>query len=161
MSETVDTSAKRRTVRLSPDEGWATIEGSHTGIFTTLRRDGMPVALPVWFVVLDRRIYVTTPAGSKKVARVRVDGRASFLVESGERWAELKAVHLTGSAAVIDDGDIATRVRQAMDAKYGVFRSARQAMPAATREHYGARGALICFTPDDRIVSWDNARLLG
>ena len=76
-------------VRLTDDEAWAELAAAHTGILTTLRRDGRPVALPVWFAVLDRRIYVRTPAGTHKVGHVRHDPRATFLVERGERWAEL------------------------------------------------------------------------
>jgi nitroimidazol reductase NimA-like FMN-containing flavoprotein (pyridoxamine 5'-phosphate oxidase superfamily) len=154
------TKAPRRTVRLSAEEAWATIEGSHTGIFTTMRRDGTPISLPVWFVVIDRNIYMTTPTGAKKVARVRSNSRAAFVVESGERWAELRAVHLTGHATVVDDDDdLIERVRAASDAKYNAFRVQREAMPKATTERYGRQAALIRFTPDDRILSWDNARM--
>jgi nitroimidazol reductase NimA-like FMN-containing flavoprotein (pyridoxamine 5'-phosphate oxidase superfamily) len=149
----------RRSVRLSADESWATVERGHTGIFTTLRRDGVPVPLPVWYVVLDRRIYVTTPTAAKKVARLRYDPRASFLVESGERWAELKAVLLTGVAFLVDDDDLRERVRGASDEKYAGYRLERKKMPSETRERYGRMGALICFEPHERIVSWDNARL--
>jgi PPOX class probable F420-dependent enzyme len=152
---------KRRGVRLSADEAWDTIEQSHTGILTTLRRDGMPISLPVWFVALDRQIYVTTPGRAKKVARIRRDPRAAFVVESGERWVDLKAVHLTGRATVVDDRDLLERVQAKQDEKYRAFRMARREMPSATREHYGQETALIRFEPDDRIVSWDNAKLFG
>jgi hypothetical protein len=151
--------APRRSVRLSPDEAWDTIEQSHTGVFTTLRRDGTPISLPVWFVVLDRRVYMTTPGRTKKVARVRHDGRASFLVESGERWAELKAVHLTGRAFLVDDDALEERVRVASDEKYEAFRTAPREMPSATRQHYAQSSEVICFVPDERILSWDNDRL--
>jgi PPOX class probable F420-dependent enzyme len=150
----------RRGVRLSPDEAWAAIEQSHTGIFTTLRKDGTPIALPVWFVVIDRRIYTTTPSGTKKVNRVRCDARASFLVESGERWAELKAVHLTGRATVVtSDDDLLARVDAAHAEKYAAFRTTSTKMPAAARQHYAQERAVVCFEPDERILSWDNARL--
>ena len=36
-------------VRLDDDEAWAELDAAHTGILTTLRRDGWPVSLPVWF----------------------------------------------------------------------------------------------------------------
>jgi nitroimidazol reductase NimA-like FMN-containing flavoprotein (pyridoxamine 5'-phosphate oxidase superfamily) len=152
---------KKRGVRLSPEEAWATIEASHTGIFTTLRRDGVPISLPVWFVVLDGTICMTTPGGTKKVARVRHDARSSFLVESGERWAELKAVHLTGRAEIVDDPELAERARAASEAKYAAFRTAPSVMPDATRKHYSVTSALIRFVPDERIVSWDNVSLFG
>jgi nitroimidazol reductase NimA-like FMN-containing flavoprotein (pyridoxamine 5'-phosphate oxidase superfamily) len=151
-----------RGVRLSRDEAWNTIEHSHTGIFTTLRGDGSPIALPVWFVVIDRRIYMTTPSGTKKVSRVRSDARASFLVESGERWAELKAVHLTGRATVVTSDDrLLARVDAAHADKYAAFRTTSTKMPAASRQHYAQERAVVRFEPDERILSWDNARLFA
>ena len=56
-------------VRLSDDEAWEVLRTAHTGILTTLRRDGSPIAVPVWFVVEDRIIYVTGPETSKKFVR--------------------------------------------------------------------------------------------
>lgn len=149
----------RRTVKLSAEEAWTTIEGSHTAIFTTMRRDGTPISLPVWFVVIDRIIFMTTSVSAKKVARVRNNPRAAFVVESGHRWAELRAVHLTGQASVVDDDDLAERVRAASKAKYDAFRIRPVAMPTATRERYGRQAANIRFVPDERILSWDNARM--
>jgi nitroimidazol reductase NimA-like FMN-containing flavoprotein (pyridoxamine 5'-phosphate oxidase superfamily) len=152
---------RKRGVRLSTDEAWEMIEHSHTGVFTTLRKDGVPISLPVWFIVFDRRIYVGTPGGSKKIARVRHDSRAAFLVESGELWRELKAVHLTGRATVVDDPELGERFRAASEEKYGAFRMAPEALPRATVEHYARSRAVVCFEPDERVVSWDNARLFG
>ncbi len=48
-------------IRLTTEEAWDVVAGSHTGILTTLRRDGMPIALPVWFVVDDHTIALMTP----------------------------------------------------------------------------------------------------
>ena len=147
------------TVRLSREEAWSVLAGAHTGIFTSLRRDGTPISLPIWFVVLDRRIYVSGPAHTKRLARVRRDPRVAFLVESGERWAELRAVHLTGRARIVTEPELQARVAAALDAKYAAFRTAHADMPAATRAHYGIETATIEITPDERILSWDNARL--
>src|SRR6201992_3599950 len=98
-------------IRLTGDEGWEAVESAHTGILTTLRRDGMPIALPVWFVVDDRMVSLMTPAGTKKIARVRHDPRASFLVESGERWVDLRAVHFTGRVEFVSDEAASARTR--------------------------------------------------
>ncbi len=156
-----DEKPKRVSVRLPADEAWEVIETSHTGIFTTVRRDGVPVSLPVWFVAIDRVVYVRTPATSKKVARARNDTRGGFLVESGLRWAELRAVHLTGRVEVLEDDDpIIPSIQDAMGAKYAGFSTPRKAMPEATRGFYErAPDAFLRLTPDERIVSWDNKRL--
>jgi PPOX class probable F420-dependent enzyme len=150
-----------RGIRLSADEAWDTLERAHTGILTTLRRDGAPISLPVWFVVLDRMIYVSGPAHTKKFARVRRDPRVSFLVESGERWVDLIGVHLTGTAAIVDDARLLERVVEALDNKYDRFRMPRDQMPDATRAHYETAVATLAITPDDRILSWENARLFA
>jgi Pyridoxamine 5'-phosphate oxidase len=42
------------------DEAWEAVGAAHTGILTTLRRDGGPIALPVWFVVDDRTVAMMT-----------------------------------------------------------------------------------------------------
>src|SRR5947209_5161340 len=100
-----EVSGARRSVRLSEIEAWAALTASHTGILTTLRRDGLPVSTPVWFVVIDRKICTRTGASSKKVTRARRDDRATFLVEAGLGWAELRAVHLTGHVSLIEEDD--------------------------------------------------------
>ena len=150
---------QRVSVRLSSDEAWQFVEQAHTGILVTLRRDGVPIALPMWFAVLDRQIYVQTPKRSKKVARLRRDPRVSFLVEAGERWAELRAVQLTGRAELIDDAETVVRVSAEMDRKYTPFRTARSDMPEMTRRHYETQFTLIRIVPDAHFISWDNRRL--
>jgi nitroimidazol reductase NimA-like FMN-containing flavoprotein (pyridoxamine 5'-phosphate oxidase superfamily) len=155
-----DATTTRRSVRMTEDEAWEFLCRGHTGILTTLRRDGAPVALPIWYAALDGRIYVQTRG--KKLLRARNDPRCSFLVESGERWAELRAVHLSCRATVLDDvsDDLGRRIREEMDRKYAAFRTTASAMPDATRQHYAkARGAVIELTPVGRTLAWDNTHL--
>jgi nitroimidazol reductase NimA-like FMN-containing flavoprotein (pyridoxamine 5'-phosphate oxidase superfamily) len=149
----------RRSVRMSDEEAWDFLDAGINGTLTTLRRDGRPVALPVWFVVLDGRIYVTTRG--KKVQRVRHDSRCSFLVDAGERWAELRGVHLDCHARVIEpDDDLAARLREANDRKYAAYRTARTDMPEATRRFYGASGgAVLELQVDGKLLTWDNRKL--
>jgi PPOX class probable F420-dependent enzyme len=144
---------------MSRAEAWDELERAHTGILTTLRADGTPIALPVWFVVFDEKVYVRAPGHTKKLQRVRRDPRVSFLVESGERWAELRAVHLTGRARIVDDPELAERVETGLDQKYAAYRSQRADMPAATQEYYAVPPEVIEIVPDERILTWDNARL--
>ena len=146
-------------IRLSREEAWAALESAHTGILTTLRADGVPIALPVWFVAMEERIYVGTPSHRKKLVRIARDPRVSFLVESGEKWAELTGVHLTGVANVVDDTVIRERVREALDSKYATFRTPRASMPERTRDTYEVPTTVIEVVPDERILSWDNSRL--
>lgn len=147
-------------VRLSEDEAWGLVGGSLTGIVTTLRRDGFPVSLPLWFVVLDREVYFRTRAASKKVARVRNDPRAGFLVESGERWAELAAVSFTATASVVEDGELVSRVLAGLGQKYAGRGPGRpDALPEATVRHYAAEEAIVRLTPVGAPITWNNAKI--
>ena len=146
-------------VRMPRDEAWEVLTAGHTGILTTLRRDGQPIALPVWFVVLDHRVFVSGPARTKKFSRLRRDPRVSFLVESGRRWSELRGVHVTGRAQIVDDPETQARVSRALDEKYAGCRTPRAEMPDATRAHYDTVAATIEILVDDRMLTWDNSRL--
>jgi hypothetical protein len=97
----------------------------------------------------------------KKVMRARNDSRASFLVETGERWADLRAVHVDCRASVIEPTDELTdRIHSAMDTKYRAYRTAATELPAATRDHYRKSiGAVIELVPDGKLLTWDNRRL--
>jgi PPOX class probable F420-dependent enzyme len=146
------------TIRLTMDEAWQAVESAHTGILTTLRRDGMPIALPVWFVVDDHSIALMTPAGTKKVARVRHDPRASFLVESGQRYTELRGVHLTGRVEIIEDTATTARIEAAVNDKYAPFRPDVTRLPAAAQDYY-AKQVFLRFVPNGKLLTWDNARI--
>ncbi|HUV11923.1 MAG TPA: pyridoxamine 5'-phosphate oxidase family protein [Acidimicrobiia bacterium] len=146
-------------IRLSRDEAWEVLRTTHTGIFTSLKADGTPITLPVWFAVLDGRIYVDAVATTKKVARIRRNPRVSFLVESGQRWRELRGVHLTGQARIVADPELTGRFRAVMGEKYAGFSGDRAAMPEESRGHYEREHLVIEIEPDERILSYDNARI--
>lgn len=146
-------------VTMSDDAVWSMLSEAEKGVFVSLRRSGSPVALPVWFVAHDRAIWVRTPVRSAKLARVRQDGRVAFLVDDGRAWAELRGVHVSGVARVVEDGATRERVGALIEAKYAHLRTAPAAMSDATRRHYAER-ALIRITPDT-VISWDNHLLRG
>jgi PPOX class probable F420-dependent enzyme len=146
-------------VRLSEDEAWEFLAAAPTAIVTTLRRDGFPVALPVWFVVIDRAVYLRTAASSKKAARIRHDDRAGVLVESGEQWSELKAVSFTARASEVADDRQRSQVLELLGEKYRGRRPSRRTLPTATVRHYEAPEVIIRLTPTGRLLSWDNAKV--
>ena len=147
--------------RMTEDEIWQFVRDAPTGIFTTLRADGVPIALPLWYACLDRRIYLRTRG--RKLQRVARDPRASFLVESGLRWAELKAVHLTGTAELVDlDDELAARVRAELDRKYAALTATGTEMAPETADYYArSLNGIVRFTPDPRVLHWDNAKIAG
>ena len=73
------------------------------GILSTLRRDGSPIAIPVWFDWDGSSVRMFTNSGSPKLRRLANDARASVLVtnhiDEKEKW-----VAFDGTVAVSDEG---------------------------------------------------------
>jgi PPOX class probable F420-dependent enzyme len=145
---------------MTRDEVWARLAATHTGIVTTLRRDGTPIATPTWFAVHEAAVYFGTPSKSKKAARLRRNPKVGFIVEGGKRWAELWAVHLTGVATVVDDPETVEAVGAVMAEKYAGFSTPRSEYPEDARRFYEADTRLLYrIDPEPRVISWDNTKL--
>ena len=75
------------------------------GILSTLRRDGSPIAIPVWFDWDGISVKMFTTVGSPKLRRLASDARASVLVtnhiDEKEKW-----VAFDGTVAVSDKGGL-------------------------------------------------------
>ncbi|MFD7080175.1 PPOX class F420-dependent oxidoreductase [Streptomyces sp. NPDC002181] len=84
---------------------------------TTFRKDGTPVATPVWAVADGGELYVWTRSDSWKVKRIRNNGRVALSpCDVRGRVAEGAAV-LEGEARLLDEAGLA-RVRKLMSRKY-------------------------------------------
>ena len=85
----------------------------HLAVFTTLRRDGSPHAVPVGFTwdTGAQVARVIASRGSAKVAQARAGRRASLTQVDGRRW-----ISLEGTTRVLEDS---TSVRDAED-RYAV-----------------------------------------
>jgi nitroimidazol reductase NimA-like FMN-containing flavoprotein (pyridoxamine 5'-phosphate oxidase superfamily) len=146
-------------IRLTEDEAWTMLEEQRVGILTSIRRDGTPISLPLWYVPMDRRIYLRGPVASKKIARVRNNPRVAFLCETGKRWVDLRAVHMTGEARCVDDETLIAIVAREFDRRYADLRPPRRGLPNSAISHY-RNFAVIEIVPDSRFLSWDNHRLV-
>jgi PPOX class probable F420-dependent enzyme len=67
----------------------AFLKPARLGVLATLRRDGSPVAVPIWFEWDGRAVRMFTSVSSAKVRRLERDPRASLLVANsiGEKEA--------------------------------------------------------------------------
>ena len=81
------------------------LAGKRYGILTTLRADGSPVAVPVWYGWDGRSLKMFTHVSTSKIKRIRRDPRASVLVANAV--GELEAwVAFDGAIVVHDEGGI-------------------------------------------------------
>ena len=87
--------------------------------FTTYRKDGSPVATPVWVVPFEGGYAFTTDSNSHKVKRLSNDARATLTVcDMRGRVKEGATVH--HGAAVLLDHDATARVAGLVKAKYRI-----------------------------------------
>ncbi|MBC3840225.1 PPOX class F420-dependent oxidoreductase [Streptacidiphilus sp. 4-A2] len=88
---------------------------------TTYRKDGTPVATPVWHVVQDGLLYVWTEAGSWKVKRLRRDSRVKVVVCDIRGRIAPGAPEVAGTGRVLD-AEGAEMVRRLLGRKYFMAR---------------------------------------
>ncbi|AQT75233.1 MULTISPECIES: PPOX class F420-dependent oxidoreductase [Streptomyces] len=84
---------------------------------TTFRKDGTPVATPVWAVADGGELYVWTRSDSWKVKRIRNDGRVTVAACDVRGRLEEGATVVEGQARLLDEEGL-RRVRKLMSRKY-------------------------------------------
>lgn len=84
---------------------------------TTFRKDGTPVATPVWAVADGGELYVWTRSDSWKVKRIRNDGRVTVAACDVRGRLEEGAPVTEGQARLLDEEGL-RRVRRLMSRKY-------------------------------------------
>lgn len=85
---------------------------------TTFRRDGTPVATPVWLVRDGDALLVVTQADSGKAKRLRSDARV--LLAPCDARGRLTGEQVEGTATLQDAADTA-RTAQLIEARYGLL----------------------------------------
>lgn len=85
---------------------------------TTFRRDGTPVATPVWLVRDGDRLLVTTEASSGKAKRLR--NNSSVLVAPCDMRGRLTGEQVSAHATLQDQADTA-RTTDLIKRRYGLM----------------------------------------
>ncbi|MFL4909218.1 PPOX class F420-dependent oxidoreductase [Streptomyces sp. MMS24-I2-30] len=88
---------------------------------TTYRRDGTPVATPVWHATADGRLYVSTAAASWKVRRLRLDPAVQVAVCDLRGRIAPGAAQAAGHGRTLDAAGTA-RVQALLARKYRMAR---------------------------------------
>ncbi len=112
----------------------AFLDGADTGILTTLRRDGSPVSLPMWFVVIDGDVHsVPVRRRARRHASSTIGGPC-FVVDTGAAWVDLAAVVISGTLEHVIEADAAF-VEEMLNAKYRDL-GVPDGVPTRTMQHY-------------------------
>jgi PPOX class probable F420-dependent enzyme len=156
--------SRRDEITMTEDEIRNFLDSARTMILTTIGPDGVPDPVAMWFVLRasgsgGSEIWMRTYAKSQKVANVRRDPRVAILVESGDRYAELKGVQISGRLELSEDIDTICDIAAALLVKY---EGLDPAYVDATREAYrptAVKQVAMRLVPE-RTVSWDHAKIV-
>lgn len=124
-------------------------EGTRTGKLATVRRDGRPHVVPVWFVVEGEDLVFNTWHESVKARNLAIDPRASLVVDYQE--PPYGYVMVEGVVELVDDLDEVRRIATAIGSRY---------MGEDRAQEFGARngvtGELAARLRIKRFVGHDN-----
>ena len=120
---------------------------------------GHPHVVAMWYAYHAGALCFWTFAKSQKIVNLRRDAKMTGLVESGERYDELRGVELIGSGRIIDDADRVLEIGKAVAVKYNgpnaVSDTALPFIEAQARKRLGVAFEI------ERTVSWDHTKLGG
>lgn len=155
MTETTVAKQKYRTrIAMSDAERDEYLSKQRTCRMATTSTSGAPHLSPLYFVWSGGQVWVSSLVRSARWTDIARDARVSVLVDSGERYGELRGVEIAGTAAVVGEvprtGEphaLLEDIEATMSTKYGEGLSA-----------HDGKHAWLAITPS-KIVSWDFRKL--
>jgi PPOX class probable F420-dependent enzyme len=149
--------SRRNLIRMNDEEIRAFLEEQRTLQVATIDHDGWPHLIAMWYVLIHDQIVFWTYAKSQKIVNLRRDDRLTCLVETGERYDELRGVQIKGRAIISDDRETVQRIGEAIWERYtGPLNDTTRQMVAAQ-----AAKRVVISVKSVEIVSWDHRKLGG
>ena len=154
--------SRRGQITMSEDEVAEFLAERRVVVLATVRSDGRPHLVPMWFVPDGESIEVWSYGRSQKTVNLRRDPRATLLLETGTDYGELRGVSLECDVELLEDPADIERLGLALAVRYGQL-SETDAQDPGVREMMRGRAAKrvgLRFTPT-RTITWDHRKLGG
>lgn len=118
----------------------------------TVRKNGTPQVVPMWFLWKDGVMYMSTRTWAAKVQHIRHNPHVAVTVDVMEKPLRNKAVLIDGTAEILTDG-----VKQVTTQIYQKYVGAEAAKSPEARQNITTPRVLIKITPT-KIHSTDTTR---
>lgn len=149
--------SRRDQIRMTDEEVDAYLREVQTMNVASIGPDGAVHLVAMWYGFLDGKPAFWTYGRSQKILNLRRDPRITCLVESGERYEELKGVELVGTARIVDDREQVLAIGASVfDRHTGPYTD--EARPII--ESVGAKRVGVVVEVA-KVVSWDHSKLGG
>ncbi|GAC1566286.1 MAG: PPOX class F420-dependent oxidoreductase [Ktedonobacteraceae bacterium] len=149
--------SRRDQIRMSDEEIHAFLDEQRTLQVATIDHDGWPHLIAMWYVLINDQVVFWTYAKSQKAVNLRRDARLTCLVETGERYDELRGVQIKGRAIISDDRETVQRIGEV------IWERINGSLNDITRQMVAAQAAkrVVIFVKPVEIVSWDHRKIGG
>lgn len=130
-------------------------------VLATLKSDGRPHLVPMWFGHDGPLIEVWSYGRSQKTLNLRRDPRATLLLETGTEYGELRGVSLECDVEVLEAPEDVERIGMRLAERYSGAAPSGLAPGEEARTALRARAAKrvrLRFTPT-RTITWDHRKL--
>jgi PPOX class probable F420-dependent enzyme len=149
--------SRRDLIRMNVKEIHTFLQEQRTLQIATIDHDGWPHLIAMWYVLINDQIGFWTYAKSQKIVNLRRDDRLTCLVETGERYDELRGVQIKGRAIISDDRETVQQIGEAIWERFtGPLNENTSRMVEAQ-----AIKRVAVFVEPVEIVSWDHRKLGG
>ncbi len=131
-----------------------------TAILTTLGADGWPHSVGMWFAHANGELHMWAYAKSQKVANLRRDPRAAFIVERGDTYDSLRGVLVRGRVELIEDIEEIYDIGRRLYERYTepITGIPAEAGPEADLRRQAAKRVGLVL-PMERVASWDHRNI--
>ena len=149
--------SRRDMIRMNDEEIRAFLEEQRTLQVATIDHDGWPHLVAMWYAVVNDQVVFWTYAKSQKAVNLLRDPKLTCLVETGERYDELRGVQIKGRAILTNDQETIRRTAEVIYTRYV------NPLNDATRQMIAAQAPkrVLVFVEPIEVVSWDHRKLGG
>ncbi|HEX4806487.1 MAG TPA: pyridoxamine 5'-phosphate oxidase family protein [Conexibacter sp.] len=152
--------SRREQIRMTDAELAAFLEERRTLILATVGRDGWPHLMPLWYTVRDGEPWAWTYARSQKVRNLERDPRATWQVEAGETYEQLRGAMVKARVELHRDVETVRAFGVELFERCTGARPLPDAVRAMVEAQAPKRVALR-LVAEQPPVTWDHAKLGG
>jgi PPOX class probable F420-dependent enzyme len=152
--------SRRDQIRLTDAELAAFLDEQRTVIVATNGRDGWPHLMPLWYTVRAGELWAWTYARSQKVRNLERDPRATWQVESGTSYEELRGAMVKANVVLHRDVETVEAFGAELFERYTGTAPLPDAVAGMVRAQAPKRVALQ-FVAAEPPVTWDHGKLGG
>jgi PPOX class probable F420-dependent enzyme len=152
--------SRRDQIRLTDADLAAFLDEQRTVIVATNGRDGWPHLMPLWYTVRAGELWAWTYARSQKVRNLERDPRATWQVESGTEYQELRGAMVKANVVLHRDVEPVEAFGVELFERYTGTAPLPDAVAGMVRAQAPKRVALQ-FVAAETPVTWDHGKLGG